>query len=113
MKTSRYAILPLFAFSLAVSAPVLAGEGDSPNVPPKDTTGSSSGAAGVDKTDDESAKLPFEKDPDENGSDSGNAANPDSGNAAPAGAAGSGDGTSTGDGGTGDTGGSGGTGSGG
>ena len=100
MKTSRYAILPLFAFSLAVSSPVLAGEGDSPNVPPEDATNSSqvydNDAVGVDETDDETAKLPFETDPDENDPGTGDAAAADDAGDAGDGDAGTG-GASAGD----------------
>jgi hypothetical protein len=112
MNTYRYAILPLFALGLAFSSPVLAGEGDSPNVPPEDAAGDSAvydnDAVGVDETDDEMAKLPFETDPDENGSDAGDTAGDgdaaaaddagDAGDAADAGGADDGtDGADTGD----------------
>lgn len=60
MKTYRYAILPLFALGLAFSSPVLAGEGDSPNVPNDEMNSTSSS---------EAPKLPFEKDPDGSGTD--------------------------------------------
>lgn len=60
MNTYRYAILPLFALGLAFSSPVLAGEGDSPSVPNDEMNSTSSS---------EAPKLPFEKDPDGNGTD--------------------------------------------
>lgn len=109
MKMHRYAILPLFALGLAVSGPVMAGEGDSPSVPPEST-----GATGydeernayeqerdveVDERDDETAKLPFETDPDQNDPGTGGAGDPGSDSGAAAsdgGSAGTGDTGNTG-----------------
>lgn len=82
MNAFRYAILPLFALGVAVGSPVLAGEGNSPNVPPEDTeagviqendraeTGAYDEDGYVDENVDEDAEeramLPWEEDPDQN-----------------------------------------------